>query len=64
MRSLVRPKNRDTDQPVSPASTRKMAEVGAQALGREVAAKVIVVGPPGCCGCVSKSVSSSSRRKT
>ena len=30
---------------------------------RLAAAKVMVVGPPGCCGCVSESVGSTSRRK-
>jgi hypothetical protein len=56
-----------------PDSTREAPEVGSQVLDRaselakpdvsREAAKVMVVGPPGCCGCVSTAVSSRSRRK-
>jgi hypothetical protein len=56
-----------------PDSPREVPEVGSQVLDRapeltrpdvsRAAAKVMVVGPPGCCGCVSESVSSRSRRK-
>jgi hypothetical protein len=58
---------------MSPDSTREVPEVGSQVLDRapepakpdvsRAAAKVMVVGPPGCCGCLSESVSSRSRRK-
>jgi hypothetical protein len=54
-------------------STREAPEVGSQVVDRtperakpdvgRAAANVMVVGPPGCCGCVSESVSSRSRRK-
>ncbi len=54
-------------------TTRDVPEVGSQVLDRapelakpvvsQAAAKVMVVGPPGCCGCVSEFVSSRSRRK-
>lgn len=56
-----------------PHSTREVPQVGSQVLDRapevakpdvsRAAAKVMVVGPPGCCGCVSESYSSRSRRK-
>jgi hypothetical protein len=56
-----------------PDSTREVPWVGSQVLDRapelakpdvsQAAAKVMVVGPPGCCGCVSESVSSRPRRK-
>jgi hypothetical protein len=63
MWSVHRPKNRDKDEAVRPDSTRKVAEMRTQTLGRQ-AANVMIVGPPGCCGCVTKPVSSSSRRKS
>jgi hypothetical protein len=69
----VRPKNRYKHEAVRPDSTREVAELRPQTHGRaeelakrdlsREAAKVMVVGPPGCCGCVSASVSSGSRRK-
>jgi hypothetical protein len=56
-----------------PDSTREVPEVGSQVLDHaaqlakpdvsRAAAKVMVVGPPGCCGCVSESASSRSPRK-
>jgi hypothetical protein len=68
----VRPKNRHKDEAVRPDSTREVAELRPQTHGRaeeqakrdlsREAAKVMVVGPPGCSGCVSTSVSSGSRR--
>jgi hypothetical protein len=68
-----RPKNHYKDEAVRPDGTREVAELRAQTQGRaeglakgdvrREAAKVMVVGPPGCCGCVSKPVSSGSRRK-
>jgi hypothetical protein len=71
MWSVRRPKSRYSDEAMRLDSTREVAEVRAQARGRaaelakrEVSrevANVMVVGPPGCCGCVGKSVSSSSR---
>jgi hypothetical protein len=61
------------DEKARPDSTRDAAEPRAQTHGRAAdpakgdvrreAAKVMVVGPPGCCGCVNQSVSTSSRRK-
>ena len=71
MWNVRRPKNKD--EAVRPDSTRDVAAVRAQThdgaaepakrdVSRE-AAGVVVVGPPGCCGCVSKSATSSSRRK-
>jgi hypothetical protein len=69
----VRPKNGYQDEEARPDSTREVAELRPQTHGRmeeqakrdlsRAAAKVMVVGPPGCCGCVSTSVSSGSRRK-
>ena len=51
---------------MSPDSTREVPQVGSQVLDRDpepakldvsrAAAKVMVVGPPGCCGCVSEYV--------
>ena len=69
----VRPKNRHRDEAVRTDSTREMAELpqtdgraeeqAKRNLSRE-SAKFMVVGPPGCCGCVnSTSVRSGSRRK-
>ncbi len=56
-----------------PDGTRDVPEVGSQVLDRaperskpdvsRAAANVMVVGPPGCCGCVSEAVSSRPRRK-
>jgi hypothetical protein len=56
-----------------PDSTRQVPEVRSQVLDRapemakhdvsRAAATVMVVGPPGCCGCVSESISSPSRHK-
>jgi hypothetical protein len=73
MWSVRRPENHDQEAVLSPDSTREVPEVGSQVLDRgpelakpdvsRAAAKVMVVGPPGCCGCVSVSVSSRSRRK-
>ena len=70
----VRPKNRDKDEAVRPDSTREVAELRPEVHGRaeeqakhdlsRESAKVMIVGPPGCCGCVSStSVSSRSRHK-
>ena len=61
MWSVDRLKKRNAEA-VSPAGTHTVAEAGAQTLGRE-AAKVIVVGPPGCCGCVGNSAGPRSRRE-
>ena len=54
-------------------STREVPEAGSQVLDRvtelaehdvnRAAAKIMVVGPPGCCGCVGETVSSGSRRR-
>ena len=56
-----------------PDSTGDVPEVGSQVVDRALepakpdfsrtAARVMVVGPPGCCGCVSEAVSSRSPRK-
>ena len=69
----VRLKNRYKNEAVHPDKTREVAELRRQTHGRakepperdlsREAAEVMVVGPPGCCGCVSTSVSSVSRRK-
>jgi hypothetical protein len=70
MWSVRRAKNRYTDETVRPDSTRKVTDVRAPTAGpakRNVsreAGNVIVVGPPGCCGCVTKSVSSASQAKS
>jgi hypothetical protein len=71
MWSVRRPKNHDKDEAVRPDSTRELTESRADTHGRAAelakhdvspeAAQVMVVGPPGCCGCVGKSASSSSR---
>ena len=73
MWSVRRPKKHYKDEAVRPDSTREVAELRPQTHGRaeelakrdlsREAAKVMVVGPPGCSGCVSTSVSSGSRRK-
>jgi hypothetical protein len=69
MWSVRRPKNRYKDEAVQVDSTRDVAGVRAETRGRAAepanreAANIVVVGPPGCCGCVSTSVGASSRRK-
>ena len=69
MWSARRPKNHYKEDAVRSDSTFKAAERRAQTQTRAAelderdvsreAAHVLVVGPPGCCGCVSKSVPSS-----
>ena len=73
MWSVRGPKNSDQEAAIRPESTREVPEVGSQVLDRapelakpdvsREAGNVMVVGPPGCCGCVSESVGSRSRRK-
>jgi hypothetical protein len=72
MGSVRRPKNHSKDDAVRSDSTGEAAERRAQTHARAAelverdvsreAAHVLVVGPPGCCGCVSKSVPSSRRK--
>jgi len=73
MWSVRQRKNRDKVGAVRRDSTREVADVRTQTPGlaaepakrddSRVAASVMVVGPPGCCGCVSESAGSRSRRK-
>lgn len=73
MRSARRSKDRSKDAMVLSDSTGEMADArahmgdNAELAKREgslEAASVMVVGPPGCCGSVSKTVRSRSRRKS
>lgn len=72
MWSVHRPKNVHEDEAVRPGGSREAAHVHVQPSGRGAesakraepqAATAMVVGPPGCSGCVSGFVGSRSRRK-